>query len=116
MLSSLLYHAEQLWTEYLYLIHCSGQQLLTYYLHPNVESSATSALLAANVNGMSGPVSPMTAAEMITAASLSSGSVQTGSSGSSGAAAAVSAAAAQLQQHYATAVAASAGGRYHKTY
>ena len=91
-----------------------GQQLLTYYLHPNVDSTTASALLAANVNGIGGPVSPLTAERMITAAGLSStansASMSNCSGGvSSSTAAAVSAAAAQLQHHYA-AVAAGAGG------
>ena len=88
-----------------------GQQLLTYYLHPNVDSTTASALIAANVNGIARPVSPLTAAGMISAAGLSSTANSTSSSGgvSSSTAAAVSAAAAQLQQHYAT-VAANAGG------
>ena len=90
-----------------------GQQLLTYYLHPNVDSTTASALIAANVNGIARPVSPLTAAGMISAAGLSSTANSSSSSNpggvSSSTAAAVSAAAAQLQQHYAT-VAANAGG------
>ena len=68
-------------------------------------------MIAANVNGIARPVSPLTAAGMISAAGLSSTANSTSSSGgvSSSTAAAVSAAAAQLQQHYAT-VAANAGG------
>ena len=83
-----------------------------------MDSTTASALIAANANGIARPVSPYTAAGMITAAGFSSGSVPTGNSSmsnssggvSSSTAAAVSAAAAQLQQHYAT-VAASAGGK-----
>ena len=73
-----------------------GQQLLTYYLHPNVDSTTASALIAANVNGIARPVSPLTAAGMISAAGLSSTANSTSSSGgvSSSTAAAVSAAAA----------------------
>ena len=82
-----------------------------------MDSTTASALIAANVNGIARPVSPLTAAGMISAAGLSStvnSSSMSNASGvsSSTAAAAVSAAAAQLQQHYAT-VAASAGGRFY---
>ena len=98
---------------YIFVSHL-GQQLLTYYLHPNVDSTTASALIAANVNGIARPVSPLTAAGMISAAGLSStvnsSSISNSSCVSSSTAAAVSAAAAQLQQHYAT-VAASAGGK-----
>ena len=78
-----------------------------------MDSTTASALIAANVNGIARPVSPLTAAGMISAAGLSStvnsASISNSSGVSSSTAAAVSAAAAQLQQHYAT-VAASAGG------
>ena len=82
-----------------------------------MDSTTASALIAANVNGIARPVSPLTAAGMISAAGLSStanSSSMVNSGGvSSSTAAAVSAAAAQLQQHYAT-VAANAGGKHEK--